>query len=74
MTKLSRNWFPQWSGDEKEELYEVQGRPTNMVVNSGSHTCNCRFWQLTDIKNVGMPYMHVIAAIQDKNDKRPEEY
>ncbi|RYQ97714.1 hypothetical protein Ahy_B08g093796 [Arachis hypogaea] len=31
MTKLSKNWFPQWSGDEKEVLYEVQGLPMNMV-------------------------------------------
>ncbi|XP_016172573.1 uncharacterized protein LOC107614962 [Arachis ipaensis] len=32
MTVLSRHWAPQWSGDEKEELYEVHGWPTNMVV------------------------------------------
>ncbi|RYR28024.1 hypothetical protein Ahy_B01g052125 [Arachis hypogaea] len=69
MTKMSRNWFSQWSGDDKEVLYEVQGSPTNIVVDLGSRTCTCRFWQLTD-----MPCMHAIAAIQDKNDKRPEEY
>ncbi|XP_016192168.1 uncharacterized protein LOC107633047 [Arachis ipaensis] len=60
MTALSSHWAPQWSGDEKEELYEVHGWPTNMVVDLGKHTCSCRFWQLT--------------AIQDKNDKRAEDY
>ncbi|RYR05215.1 hypothetical protein Ahy_B06g085098 [Arachis hypogaea] len=69
MTKLSRNWFSQWSGDEKEVLYEVQGWPTNMVVDLESRTCTCRFWQLTS-----MPCTHAIVAIQDKNDKGPEEY
>ncbi|RYQ92570.1 hypothetical protein Ahy_B09g098794 [Arachis hypogaea] len=58
-----------WSGDDKEILYEVQGWPTNMVVDLGNRTCSCRFWQLT-----GMPYMHAISAIQEKNDKRSEEY
>ncbi|RYQ95880.1 hypothetical protein Ahy_B08g091256 [Arachis hypogaea] len=43
MTVLSRHWAPQWSGDEKEELYEVHGWPTNMVVDLGKHTCTCRF-------------------------------
>ncbi|XP_029150779.1 uncharacterized protein [Arachis hypogaea] len=69
MTVLSHHWAPQWSGDEKDELYEVHGWPTNMVVDLSKHTCTCRFWQLT-----GMPCMHAISAIQDKNDKRPEEY
>ncbi|XP_052108715.1 uncharacterized protein LOC127741122 [Arachis duranensis] len=46
MTVLSRHWAPQWSGDEKEELYEVHGWPTNIVVDLGKHTCTCRFWQL----------------------------
>ncbi|XP_029143589.1 uncharacterized protein [Arachis hypogaea] len=69
LIKLSRNWVPYWSGDAKEEVYEVQGWPTNMVVDLGNHTCSCRFWQFT-----GMPCMHAISAIQEKNDKRPEEY
>ncbi|XP_072081108.1 uncharacterized protein [Arachis hypogaea] len=56
LIKLSRNWAPYWSGDAKEEVYEVQGWPTNMVV------------------DLGMPCMHAISAIQEKNDKRPEEY
>ncbi|RYR27300.1 hypothetical protein Ahy_B01g051357 [Arachis hypogaea] len=53
-----------------------------MVVDLGSRTCTCRFWQLTVnlcccayvVLCKGMPCMHAIAAIQDKNDKRPEEY
>ncbi|XP_025666853.1 uncharacterized protein [Arachis hypogaea] len=69
MTTLSSHWAPLWSGDEKEELYEIHGWPINMVVDLGKHTCSCRFWQLT-----GMPCMHAISAIQDKNDKRPEDY
>ncbi|XP_020975129.1 uncharacterized protein LOC110270346 isoform X2 [Arachis ipaensis] len=40
-----------------------------MVVDLGKHTCTYRFWQLT-----GMPCMHAISAIQDKNGKRTEEY
>ncbi|RYR07923.1 hypothetical protein Ahy_B05g075422 [Arachis hypogaea] len=60
MTALSSHWAPQWSGDEKEELYEVHGWPTNMVVDLGKHTCSCRFWKLT--------------AIQDKNEKCAEDY
>ncbi|RYR34177.1 hypothetical protein Ahy_A10g048916 [Arachis hypogaea] len=40
-----------------------------MVVDQGKNTCSCRFWQLT-----GMPCMHAILAIQDKNDKRVAEY
>ncbi|XP_072052700.1 uncharacterized protein [Arachis hypogaea] len=69
MTKLSSRWSPQWCGDDKEELFEVHGWPTNMVVDLGKHTCTCRFWQLT-----GMACMHAISAIQDKNGKRTEEY
>ncbi|RYQ95684.1 hypothetical protein Ahy_B08g091029 isoform A [Arachis hypogaea] len=69
MTKLSQHWSPQWSGDQNEELYEVHGWPTTMVVDLGNRTCTCRFWQLT-----GMPCMHAISCIQDKNDKRAEDY
>ncbi|RYR07840.1 hypothetical protein Ahy_B05g075307 [Arachis hypogaea] len=47
LIKLSRNWAPYWSGDAKEEVYKVQGWPTNMVVDLGNHTFSCRFWQLT---------------------------
>ncbi|XP_072062327.1 uncharacterized protein [Arachis hypogaea] len=60
MTTLSIHWDPQWFRDEKEELYEVHGWPTDMVVDLGKHTCSCRFWQLTGNK--------------DKNDNRAEEY
>ncbi|RYR56892.1 hypothetical protein Ahy_A05g022628 [Arachis hypogaea] len=70
LIKLSRNWVPHWFGDEKECLYEIQGWPTNMVGDLRNHTCTCRFWLLTG----GMPCMHAIVAIQDKHDKRPEEY
>ncbi|XP_016168737.2 uncharacterized protein LOC107611306 [Arachis ipaensis] len=49
MTKLSQHWSPQWSGDQNEELYEVHGWPTTMVVDLGNRTCTCRFWQLTGI-------------------------
>ncbi|XP_072064548.1 uncharacterized protein [Arachis hypogaea] len=56
LIKLSRNWAPRWYGDAKEVLYEVQGWPTNMVV------------------DLGMSCMHAISAIQEKNDKRHEEY
>ncbi|XP_057760006.1 uncharacterized protein LOC130980331 [Arachis stenosperma] len=69
MTTLSSHWAPQWSSDEKEELYEVHGWPTNMVVDLEKHTYSCRFWQL-----IGMLCMHAISAIQDKNDKRAEDY
>ncbi|XP_057761031.1 uncharacterized protein LOC130981452 [Arachis stenosperma] len=69
MTKLSSHWAPQWCGDDKEELFEIHGWSTNMVVDMRKHTCTCRFWQLT-----GMPCMHAISAIQDKNGKRTEEY
>ncbi|XP_057760930.1 uncharacterized protein LOC130981355 [Arachis stenosperma] len=69
LIKLSRNWVPHWSANEKECLYEIQSWPTNMVGDLRNHTCTCRFWQLT-----GMPCMHAIVAIQDKHDKRPEEY
>ncbi|RYR61935.1 hypothetical protein Ahy_A04g019204 isoform A [Arachis hypogaea] len=62
MTKLSSHWAPQWCGNDKEELFEVHGWPTNMVVDLEKHTCS---W---------MPCMHAILAIQDKNSKRTEEY
>ncbi|XP_025635555.1 uncharacterized protein [Arachis hypogaea] len=69
MTKISSHWAPQWCRDDKKELFEVHGWPTNMMVDLEKHTCSCRFWQLT-----GMPCIHAISAIQDKNGKRTEEY
>ncbi|RYR08390.1 hypothetical protein Ahy_B05g076061 [Arachis hypogaea] len=68
MTKLSRNWFPQWSGDENEVLYEVQGWPTDMVVYLGSRTCTCRFWQLTVKIKPGRP------TINRREDKDEQPY
>ncbi|XP_015960906.1 uncharacterized protein LOC107484874 [Arachis duranensis] len=43
MTKLSSHWAPQWCGNDKEELFEVHGWPTNMVVDLEKHTCSCTF-------------------------------
>ncbi|XP_016164255.1 uncharacterized protein LOC107606740 [Arachis ipaensis] len=63
LIKLSRNWAPYWSGDAKEEVYEVQGWPTNMVVDLGNHTCSCR--NALYARNIGH---------SRKNDKMPEEY
>ncbi|XP_016195104.1 uncharacterized protein LOC107636082 [Arachis ipaensis] len=67
MTVLSHHWAPQWSGDEKEELYEVHGWPTNMVVDLGKHTCTCRFWQLTDAATTRSCYPATQGAEPDLN-------
>lgn len=43
----SNKWTPVWAGDADGMRFEVQKWQDKMDVNLTTHTCTCRFWQLT---------------------------
>lgn len=53
----SNKWAPVWSGDGEGNRYEVQNHYKKVDVNLTTHTCTCRFWQLSGIE------LHMIFLI-----------
>ena len=64
----SNKWTPQWSGDERGNVFEVSRFGNKVKVDLSISFCTCNFWQIS-----GMPCHHAIAAIAFKN-QRPEDF
>ncbi|XP_057730832.1 uncharacterized protein LOC130946174 [Arachis stenosperma] len=64
----SNKWRPLPTGDDAENVYEVQCLPMKVSVDLGKGTYSCRLWQIT-----GLPCRHACAALANQN-RRPEEY
>ncbi|XP_057745171.1 uncharacterized protein LOC130963039 [Arachis stenosperma] len=68
LIKPSNRWNAVWTGDNERKQFEVSRKTSRVDVDLMKHTCSCNMWQL-----IGMPCVHVIAAIRKKHDK-PEDY